>query len=256
MIDPELQLTQNSHELVTNFTHKLVSLDTSEMSILTAYSTFIDAVSQNPSIIYDLLNALQLYSYEKQKKLPYIYLVNYIAIKTQLENSAQKDINEHIKQPLFHFICRVFPQLYSFLDPSVQDEITKIVNEWKRSNVFSENEIRKLEFLLKLYTQPEFDGSNLQNEILFKKVTNNEIKLDDTLCEYNKELNLLNETGDNKHRENVLKKIKEIIIKQTRTYFTHLHFVQDLDKMLDKIKTYKEYNRMQIEHENSNMLQQ
>ena len=150
----------------------------------------------------------------------------------------------------------MFPQLYSFLDPSVQDEITKIVNEWKQSNVFTENEIRKLEFLLKLYTQPEFDGSDLQNEILFKKVINNEIKLDDTLCEYNKELNLLNETGDNKHRENLLKKIKEIIIKQTRTYFTHLHFVQDLDKMLDKIKTYKEYNRMQIEHENSNMLQQ
>ena len=80
-----------------------------------------------------------------------------------------------------------------------------------------------------------------------------QVKLDEMVCNYSREMEMLKDTNDNKHRENALKITKDIIAKQNKTYFQHLHYIQVVDKMIAKIKAYNEFNKAEREKQNSNI---
>ena len=65
---------------------------------------------------------------------------------------------------------------------------------------------------------------------------------------FSKELNALEKTKDNKNRRNILKIEKDIIHKQFKIYNSEIQHLKDIDKILDKIKTFNE-----LQNANSNI---
>ena len=249
-----IEQTQNSQsiqEAIDGFHHKLSVIDSNNVSIEKLSTDFIETTTQLPTIVNDLLSLWGRFSKERPNKIPFIKLANEIVQKSfaMKQTNPQMELHDIFYQHIFD----VFPFLYSLLDPIIQNEIETTLVQWETIGIYTNEQIKEIRFLLKLYTDPEFDGRQIKNQILFKLILDGQIKLDETLCEYSREIDLMNGSNDNKHRENVLKITKDIINKQNKIYYTHLHYVQVLDKMLDKIKTYKEFNRSLIESQNSNI---
>ena len=69
---------------------------------------------------------------------------------------------------------------------------------------------------------------------------NGYIKFDQNLINFSKELNVLEKTKDNKNRRNLLKIEKDIINKQVKIYNSQIQHLKEIDKILDKIKTFNE----------------
>ena len=60
---------------------------------------------------------------------------------------------------------------------------------------------------------------------------------------------MLEKTKDNKNRRNLLKMEKDIINKQLKIYNSQIQHLKEIDKILDKIKTFNE-----LENEGNNNL--
>ena len=69
---------------------------------------------------------------------------------------------------------------------------------------------------------------------------NGTIKFDQNLINFSKELNALDRNKDNKNRRNLLKLEKDIINKQFKIYNSQIQHLKEIDKILDKIKTFNE----------------
>ena len=152
-----------------------------------------------------------------------------------------------------NYIFDAYQYVYSLLDTSLQSEIDTSIEIWSKLGIYSNAQLEELKFTLKLTTEPLLEGTEIQNNMLSTLIMGGQVKLDEMVCNYSREMEMLKDTNDNKHRENALKITKDIIAKQNKTYFQHLHYIQVVDKMLDKIKAYNEFNKAEREKQNSNI---
>ena len=62
-----------------------------------------------------------------------------------------------------------------------------------------------------------------------------EIKIDQALIDYSRQLETLDRNKDNKQRKNMLKMEKELIQKQMKLYQTHIQQLKDINMLINKI---------------------
>ena len=133
------------------------------------------------------------------------------------------------------------------LNTKLNQELNKLFVIWEKLKIFSKKQIKVLKFHKTLSLEPELNGTKQENDILFNLINNNIYSLDNYLCEYSKEIDALEGTDEdnkNKHRKNILKMTKDIISEQMKVYLNHIKYLKHLDSMLDKISTFKNYNKV------------
>ena len=133
------------------------------------------------------------------------------------------------------------------LNSKLNEEINYIFNIWEKLEIFSKENIDNLKFYKTLSLEPKLTGSKEENDILFDLFSKGKYNLDNYLSEYSKEINLLEESDEEdkkKHRKNILKMTKDIINEQMKVYSNHIKYIKTLDSMLDKISTFKNYNKV------------
>ena len=123
----------------------------------------------------------------------------------------------------------------------------ELISIWEEKEVFNKNKIKQLKFDLKMQLEPELSDDKDEINFLINLYNNGNIKLDQNLVNFSKELNILERTKDNKSRRNILRMEKDIINKQMKIYNAQIQHLKDIDKILDKIKTFNE-----LESENNN----
>ena len=100
--------------------------------------------------------------------------------------------------------------------------------------------IKELKFELKMQLEPELTEDKEEINYLINLSNNGSIKLEQNLINFSKELNILEKTKENKNRKTLLKMEKDIITRQFKIYNTQIQHLKDIDKILDKIKTFNE----------------
>ena len=250
MID-QAQNIKPIQDIIDGYHHRFAVIDCDPSSLEKLANDFIETTTQIPNSVNDLIQLLFTFIECKPNRLALIKLVNEIIQKSFNIHHTNPQMNLHII--FFDYIFKDYQIVYSLLDSSLQSEIDTSIEQWRSLGIFTDNQLEELKFSLMLNTEPVLEGSEIQNNMLSTLIMGGQMKLDELVCNYSKEMQMLNDTNDNKHRENVLKITKDIIAKQNKIYFQHLNYVQTLDKMLDKIKAYNDYNKAEREKQNSNI---
>ena len=144
-------------------------------------------------------------------------------------------------------LLEIIPFLSNTLNSKLNEEINYIFNIWEKLEIFSKEKIDNLKFYKTLSLEPKLTGSKEENDILFDLFSKGKYNLDNYLSEYSKEINILEESDEEnkkKHRKNILKMTKDIINEQMKVYSNHIKYIKTLDSMLDKISTFKNYNKV------------
>ncbi len=100
--------------------------------------------------------------------------------------------------------------------------------------------MKELEFELKMEIEPEFTDDNEEINYLLNLYNNGNIKIDQNLISFSRDLDILEKTKDNKQRKNILKMEKDMITKQFKIYNSQIQHLKEIDLILDKIKTFNE----------------
>jgi len=111
---------------------------------------------------------------------------------------------------------------------------------WEKKEIFKLENIKELKFELKMQLEPELTEDKEEINYLINLSNNGSIKLEQNLINFSKELNILEKTKENKNRKTLLKMEKDIITRQFKIYNTQIQHLKDIDKILDKIKTFNE----------------
>jgi len=111
---------------------------------------------------------------------------------------------------------------------------------WEKKEIFNLENIKELKFELKMQLEPELTEDKEEINYLINLSNNGSIKLEQNLINFSKELNILEKTKENKNRKTLLKMEKDIITRQFKIYNTQIQHLKDIDKILDKIKTFNE----------------
>ena len=85
---------------------------------------------------------------------------------------------------------------------------------------------------------PKLTGNPRESEIIFDKVYKNYFSIDDNLIDLTNELGNINDVN----RRNVISKVKDLISRQFTIYQEHLVYLQEIDKIIEKIDSYNKYN--------------
>ena len=88
--------------------------------------------------------------------------------------------------------------------------------------------------------EPEINDDKDEINYLLNLYNNGDVKFDQNLINFSKELEMLDRTKDNKHRKTLLKMEKDIITKQFKIYNNQILHLKEIDLILDKIKTFNE----------------
>lgn len=231
---------------------KFSNLDCTQNSIQKASEAVIIYVKNDKTIMEDIVKLWRHYVLSKSNKLAYLYIANDI-----IQNSFFK-INElGFHEIFFNHISDVFITLYNHVNEKLKREILRMIDIWLERKIY---DVQKLEDLKQLLdTNIDIDALS-QNPLFLNLIKNNKIKISQKNLEFAtifKErekfnINKIKTTEpdevkkqsdlENKMRENLLKYSAEVIKKQNQTTFKHIFYLQEVDKLLDKINSYKKIN--------------
>ena len=250
MID-QAQNIKPIQDIIDGFHHRFAVMDSDPSSLDKLANDFIETTLQIPNSVEDLINLWCNIVKGKPNRLSLIKLASEIIQKSFNLHQTNPQMNLHMI--FLNYIFDAYQYVYSLLDTSLQSEIDTSIEIWSKLGIYSNAQLEELKFTLKLTTEPLLEGTEIQSNMLSTLIMGGQVKLDEMVCNYSREMEMLKDTNDNKHRENALKITKDIIAKQNKTYFQHLHYIQVVDKMLDKIKAYNEFNKAEREKQNSNI---
>ena len=166
-------------------------------------------------------------------RLEYLYVINDIINK-------YKDIKQNQINKIFPYIKNICCYSYLSLNDKFKEKIKELINLWKTKEIFSPTKMKELDFELKMEIEPEITDNKDDINILLNLYNNGNVKIDQNLINFSKELEMLERTKDNKHRKILLKMEKEIITKQFKIYNSQIQHLKEIDLILDKIKTFNE----------------
>ena len=166
-------------------------------------------------------------------RLEYLYVINDIINK-------YKDIKQNQINKIFPYIKNICFYSYLSLNDKFKEKIKELINLWKTKEIFSPTKMKELDFELKMEIEPEITDNKDDINILLNLYNNGNVKIDQNLINFSKELEMLERTKDNKHRKILLKMEKEIITKQFKIYNSQIQHLKEIDLILDKIKTFNE----------------
>jgi hypothetical protein len=245
---------------------RLSVLDCSQASIQKTSEEFVNFVKNDESVVEDLVKLWRHFCLNKSNKLAYLFLANDI-----IQNSFYHKLKIH--DAFFNQIIEVFPQLYTSLNEKLRKEVVRVIDIWIERGIYDAGKLENLRQLLSFNTIPTL--SNMDNPLFQNLFKNHRNKISDKIKElatnfenfenYKQNSNKIRGEGDsdalevekaekleNKYRENLLKITADTVKKQNQIYFKHVYYLQELDKMLDKINTFKSLSEKSITNSNSN----
>ena len=166
-------------------------------------------------------------------RLEYLYVINDIINK-------YKDLKQSKINQIFPYIKNICCYSYTTLNDNFKEKIKELINLWKTKEIFSQTKMKELEFELKMEIEPEITDDKDEINYLLNLYNNGNVKFDQNLINFSKELEILDRTKDNKHRKTLLKMEKDIITKQLKIYNSQIQHLKEIDLILDKIKTFNE----------------
>lgn len=229
----EIQITSEEKlKIITSFHQDLKNIDLKKITIEKISNTIQEQISKyGDQISFEIFQIIESES-QITPRLEYLYLINDIIEKYK---EFQININK-----IFPYIKNICLFSYITLNENLTTKVKELINLWEKKEILSSNKIRELKFYLKIQLEPEFSENKEEINFLINLYNNGYIKFDQNLINFSKELNMLEKTKDNKNRRNLLKMEKDIINKQLKIYNSQIQHLKEIDKILDKIKTFNE----------------
>ena len=236
----EIQITSEEKlKIITTFHTDLKNIDLKKETIEKISNDIQDQMSKyGDQIIYEIFQILESES-QITPRLEYLYLINDIIEKYK---EFQININK-----IFPYIKNICLYSYTTLNENLTLKVKELIELWEKKQILNANKIKELKFYLKIQLEPELSEDKEEINFLINLYNNGYIKFDQNLINFSKELNVLEKTKDNKNRRNLLKMEKDIINKQLKIYNSQIQHLKEIDKILDKIKTFNE-----LENEGNN----
>ena len=231
---PEVQITtEEKLKIINTFHSDLKSIDLKKETI-ERLSTYIQEqiTKYGDKIIFEIFQILESES-NFTPRLEYLYLINDIIEKNKNNNSFQTN-------KIFPYVKNICLYSYTTLNDNFTTKVKELINMWEKKEIFNLENIKELKFELKMQLEPELTEDKEEINYLINLSNNGSIKLEQNLINFSKELNILEKTKENKNRKTLLKMEKDIITRQFKIYNTQIQHLKDIDKILDKIKTFNE----------------
>ena len=238
----EIQITSEEKlKIINNFHTELKNIDLKKETI-EKLSTYINEqiTKYGDHIIFEIFQILESESHFTPR-LEYLYLINDLLDK-------YKDINPSQINKIFPYIKNICLYSYTTLNDNFTSKVKELITLWEKKEIFNKNKIKELKFFLKMQLEPELSNDEDEIPLILNLYNNGNIKFDQNMIGFSKELNALEKNKDNKNRRNILKIEKDIIHKQFKIYNSEIQHLKDIDKILDKIKTFNE-----LQNANSNI---
>ena len=230
----EVQITtEEKLKIINTFHSDLKSIDLKKETI-ERLSTYIQEqiTKYGDKIIFEIFQILESES-NFTPRLEYLYLINHIIEKNKNNNSFQTN-------KIFPYVKNICLYSYTTLNDNFTTKVKELINMWEKKEIFNLENIKELKFELKMQLEPELTEDKEEINYLINLSNNGSIKLEQNLINFSKELNILEKTKENKNRKTLLKMEKDIITRQFKIYNTQIQHLKDIDKILDKIKTFNE----------------
>ena len=230
----EVQITtEEKLKIINTFHSDLKSIDLKKETI-ERLSTYIQEqiTKYGDKIIFEIFQILESES-NFTPRLEYLYLINDIIEKNKNNNSFQTN-------KIFPYVKNICLYSYTTLNDNFTTKVKELINMWEKKEIFNLENIKELKFELKMQLEPELTEDKEEINYLINLSNNGSIKLEQNLINFSKELNILEKTKENKNRKTLLKMEKDIITRQFKIYNTQIQHLKDIDKILDKIKTFNE----------------
>jgi len=236
------ELTNEETEKIMNkMKNYFVNLNSTQESIVNASNYFLDITSKYPVLIEDLLRYISEYSISRKESLVFLYLINDLIQKWKQKNENNLDnIDNKINLPdkIYNIILDIILPIYISCDQVLINKIEDVIKIWEEYKIYSQDKIDELKFHTNFETLPKLTGSPRESEIIFDKVYKNYFNIDDNLIDLTNELGNINDVN----RRNVISKVKDLISRQFTIYQEHLVYLQEIDKIIEKIDSYNKYN--------------
>jgi hypothetical protein len=244
----KVELTKEKNSLIMeNIQNKLQTLDITQEKIENASKLILTEIYSHPQLLDNIILMIkEKIIYFNGNGIEFLYLISDI-LNRYKSDSKNKNININLIDVFYKELLEIIPFLSNILNLKLNEEINYIFNVWEKLEIFSKEQIDNLKFYKTLSLEPKLTGSKEENDILFDLITKGKYNLDTYLSEYSKEINILEESEEEnkkKHRKNILKMTKDIINEQMKVYSNHIKYIKTLDSMLDKISTFKNYNKV------------
>ena len=242
------ELTKEKNSLIMeNIQKKLQTLDITQEKIENASILILKEIYSHPQLLDNIILMIkEKIIYFNGNGIEFLYLISDI-LNRYKSDSKNKNININLIDVFYKELLEIIPFLSNILNLKLNEEINYIFNVWEKLEIFSKEQIDNLKFYKTLSLEPKLTGSKEENDILFDLITKGKYNLDTYLSEYSKEINILEESEEEnkkKHKKNILKMTKDIINEQMKVYSNHIKYIKTLDSMLDKISTFKNYNKV------------
>jgi hypothetical protein len=242
LLIPIKELTNEETEKIINkMKNYFINLNTTQESIVNASNYFLDITSKYPSLIEDLLRFISEFSISRKDSLVFLYLINDLIQKWKQKNKNNLDnIDNRINLPekIYNIILDIILPIYISCDQGLINSVEDIIKIWEEYKIYSQDKINELKFHTNFETLPKLTGNPRESEIIFDKVYKNYFSIDDNLIDLTNELGNINDVN----RRNVISKVKDLISRQFTIYQEHLVYLQEIDKIIEKIDSYNKYN--------------
>ena len=220
-------------KIITTFHNNLKNIDLKKETIENISNYIQEEISKfGDKIIFEIFQIIESES-QITPRLEYLYLINDLIDK-------YKEINPSQINKIFSYIKNICSYSYTTLNDNLTKKVKELISLWEQKEIFNKNKIKELKFNLKIKLEPELSDDKEEINYLMNLYNNGTIKFDQNLINFSKELNALDRNKDNKNRRNLLKLEKDIINKQFKIYNSQIQHLKEIDKILDKIKTFNE----------------
>ena len=242
------ELTKEKNSLIMeNIQKKLQTLDITQEKIENASILILKEIYSHPQLLDNIILMIkEKIIYFNGNGIEFLYLISDI-LNRYKSDSKKKNLNLNLIDAFYKELLEIIPFLSNTLNLKLNEEINYIFDIWEKLEIYSKEKIDNLKFYKTLSLEPKLTGSQEENDILIDLITKGKYNLDNYLSEYSKEINILEESDEEnkkKHRKNILKMTKDIINEQMKVYSNHIKYIKTLDSMLDKISTFKNYNKV------------
>lgn len=241
-------------EIIQELKKKLSFLDCSQTNVQKTSQEFINCVKEDETCMEDLVKLWKYFCSTKNDKLAYIFLANDI-----IQNSFFLGLKFH--EVFFNHLIEVFPVLFNSLNEKLRKEIFRVFEIWEERKIYDQSKIDNLKQLLNVTTIP--NQNTLENPLFHNYMKGNKIKISEKIKEYaqtlddyqryHEKINNFNENCDEKDKKKTMSQLNssrgrllslsaETIKKQNQVYFKHNFYLQEIQKLLEKIKSIKDKN--------------
>lgn len=265
--------TEEKLQIINQFQTDLKSIDLKQETIERVSSFAQDKIIKyGSSITPELFQVIDSESHFSPR-LEYLYIINDL-LQNLLQPSRDKEnqpnqvlnedkenqstnINLTIEQKnnliyqIFPYVKNICGYSYSTLNETFREKIRELLKLWESSKIFPTEWMKELNFQLNMLIEPKLSQDKDEENYLINLVNNGKIKIDQNLIDYTKVMEDLERTKDNKHRKNLLIMERDLIAKQMRIYSLHVQQLKKIDLILDKIKTFNEFENNSLNEDDN-----